>query len=188
MHLYDTLTARKSKLQIPQDRPLTLYVCGVTPYDTTHVGHARTFLIFDVLLRYLRSQGADVRYCQNVTDVDDPLFERAARDGVPWESLAMREVQRFVDDCVALNMIQPDFFPKASEEIDTMIPIIARLIDLGHAYAHDGNVYFRSKSDPNYGKMARLSYDELLMTANKRGNNPDDPHKEDPLDFVLWQR
>jgi L-cysteine:1D-myo-inositol 2-amino-2-deoxy-alpha-D-glucopyranoside ligase len=188
MYLYDTLTAQKSALDIPQDRPLTLYVCGVTPYDTTHVGHARTFLIFDVLLRRLRAKGAEVYYCQNVTDVDDPLFERAARDGVAWESLAQRELQRFVDDCAALNLTPPNFFPKASEEMATIIPIIERLIELNHAYVNDGNVYFRVKSDPNYGAMARMSYDELLATANQRGNNPNDPLKEDPLDFVLWQR
>src|ERR1043165_6891035 len=95
MQLYDTLRGRKAALELPLDRPLTLYVCGVTPYDTTHVGHAHTFLIFDALVRYLRFKGAEVRYCQNVTDVDDPLFERAELDGVPWDEIARRETQRF---------------------------------------------------------------------------------------------
>ncbi|HEX9442417.1 MAG TPA: class I tRNA ligase family protein, partial [Roseiflexaceae bacterium] len=97
MQLFDTLRGAKAELAIPQDRPLTLYVCGVTPYDTTHVGHAHTFLIFDMLIRYLRWQGAAVRYCQNVTDVDTPLFERAARDGVAWDELARRETEQFVE-------------------------------------------------------------------------------------------
>src|SRR5262249_35438242 len=180
MQLFDTLRGQKATLAIPQDRPLALYVCGVTPYDTTHVGHAHTFLIFDVLIRYLRSQGAEVRYCQNVTDVDTPLFERAARDGVAWDELARRETRQFVEDCAALNMIKPDFFPKASEEIPAMMPIIERLIELGYAYARNGSVYFRVKSDPSYGEMTRMGYAEMLATANERGNIPDDPNKEDP--------
>jgi L-cysteine:1D-myo-inositol 2-amino-2-deoxy-alpha-D-glucopyranoside ligase len=187
MQLYDTLRGQKATLQIPRDRPLTLYVCGVTPYDTTHVGHAHTYIIFDTLIRYIRSQGGAVRYCQNVTDIDTPLFERAARDGVAWDALARRETAQFVSDCVALNMIAPDFFPKASEEIDAMIPIVERLIELGHAYARGGSVYFSVKSDPGYGAMTRMGYDEMLATANERGNDPADPNKRDPLDFVLWQ-
>jgi L-cysteine:1D-myo-inositol 2-amino-2-deoxy-alpha-D-glucopyranoside ligase len=187
MRLYDTRRGYKAELAIPHDRALTLYVCGVTPYDTTHVGHAHTFLIFDVLVRYLRFKGAQVRYCQNVTDVDDPLFERAARDGVRWDELAQRETQRYLEDCAALNITPPDYFPKASEEIAGMIAIIERLIALGHAYVRDGHVYYRVATFPSYGEMARMSYDEMLATANERGNNPNDPLKDDPLDFVLWQ-
>ena len=187
MRLFDTLRGQTAGLEIPTERPLTLYVCGVTPYDTTHVGHAHTFLIFDVLIRYIRSQGGSVRYCQNVTDVDTPLFERAARDGVDWADLACRETEQFVRDCRALNMIPPDFFPKASEEIEAMIPIIQGLIERGHAYARGGSVYFSVKTDPDYGAMARMGYAELLATANERGNDPNDPNKADPLDFVLWQ-
>jgi len=187
MQLYDTLRDRKATLDIPHDRPLTLYVCGVTPYDTTHVGHMHTYLVFDVLIRYLRFNGAEVQYCQNVTDVDDPLFERATRDGVAWDELARRETAQFVADCDALNLLRPNYFPKASEEIPAMLPIIERLIAAGHAYARNGGVYYRVKSFPGYGAMARMSYDELLATANERGNDPEDPNKEDPLDFVLWK-
>jgi L-cysteine:1D-myo-inositol 2-amino-2-deoxy-alpha-D-glucopyranoside ligase len=187
MQLFDTLRGQKATLDIPGDRPLTLYVCGVTPYDTTHVGHAHTYLIFDLLIRYLRFRGAEVRYCQNVTDVDDPLFERANRDNVPWDELARRETARFVEDCAALNMIQPDFYPKASEEIPAMIPIIEGLIARGHAYERNGSVYYRARSFPDYGAMPRMGYDELLATANERGNDPNDPNKDDPLDFVLWK-
>lgn len=188
MRLFDTLRGQKAELEIPRDRALTLYVCGVTPYDTTHIGHAHTFLIFDLLIRYIRSQGGQVRYCQNVTDVDDPLFERANRDGVAWNELAEREVAQFRQDCRALNLIPPDYFPKASEEIGTMIPIIERLVEIGHAYVRNGNVYYDVSKEPAYGEMARLGgYEELLAVANERGNNPDDPNKDDPLDFVLWQ-
>ncbi|NWF80889.1 MAG: cysteine--tRNA ligase [Chloroflexi bacterium] len=187
MQLYNTLAREKQPFTIPRDRPVTLYVCGVTPYDTTHIGHARTFLTFDVLLRYLRWHGAEVRYCQNVTDVDDPLFERAARDGISWQELTERQVAQLQADCQGLNLVPPTYFPRASAEIGAMIPIIERLVELGHGYVVGGNVYFSVRSDPDFGKMARLGYEELLATANQRGNNPLDPHKRDPLDFVLWQ-
>jgi L-cysteine:1D-myo-inositol 2-amino-2-deoxy-alpha-D-glucopyranoside ligase len=187
MQLYNSMSAQKEHFAPPSDRPVTLYVCGVTPYDTTHIGHARTFIIFDVLIRLMRAQGLDVRYCQNVTDVDDPLFERAARDGVHWRALAESQVAQFQEDCAGLNITPPTFFPRASEEIATMLPIIQRLIDLGNAYEREGNVYFSVQSDPSFGAMARMGYDEMLHVANKRGNRPDDPRKEDPLDFVLWQ-
>ena len=187
MQLYNTLTRAKESFTIPTDRPVTLYVCGVTPYDTTHIGHARTFMVFDVLVRYLRWRGAEVRYCQNVTDVDDPLFERARRDGVGWRELAEQQVAQLLEDYQGLNIAPPTYFPRASEEIDAMIPIIARLVELGHGYVVEGNVYFSVKSDPEFGRMARLGYNELLELANQRGNNPDDPRKRDPLDFVLWQ-
>ncbi|HNP72911.1 MAG TPA: cysteine--tRNA ligase [Kouleothrix sp.] len=187
MQLFDTLRGQIAPLEIPSDRPLTLYVCGVTPYDTTHIGHAHTFLIFDVLIRYLRHLGAEVRYCQNVTDVDTPLFERASRDSVAWDELARHETEQFVRDCRALNLIPPTFFPKASDEIPYMIPIVERLISLGHAYERGGSVYFSVKTDPEYGAMTRLGYADMLKVANERGNIPDDPNKNDPLDFVLWQ-
>jgi L-cysteine:1D-myo-inositol 2-amino-2-deoxy-alpha-D-glucopyranoside ligase len=188
MQLFDTLRGHKATLDIPTDRPLTLYVCGVTPYDTTHIGHAHTFLIFDVLIRYIRAKGGQITYCQNVTDVDDPLFERANRDNIAWDALAQREVDQFIKDCRNMNFIAPDFFPKVSEEIMGMIPIIEGLIRNGKAYVSNGNVFFDVSSEPTYGEMARLGgYTELLATANERGNNPNDPNKRDALDFVLWQ-
>ncbi|GAB4433642.1 MAG: cysteine--tRNA ligase [Chloroflexi bacterium OHK40] len=187
MQLYNSLTREKEAFAIPHDRPVTLYVCGVTPYDTTHIGHARTFLVFDVLVRYLRWQGAEVRYCQNVTDVDDPLFERARRDGVGWRELAERQVEQLLEDFQGLNIAPPTYFPRASEEIGAMIPIIERLVELGHAYVVGGDVYFSVQTDPDFGAMAHMGYDELLALANQRGNRPDDPKKRDPLDFVLWQ-
>ncbi|NJN67236.1 MAG: cysteine--tRNA ligase [Chloroflexaceae bacterium] len=189
MYLYNSFTATREPFVIPTaaERPVTLYVCGVTPYDTTHVGHARTYLVFDVLIRYLRWRGAEVRYCQNVTDVDDPLFERAERDGISWQELSRRELERFVSDCAALNMIAPTYLPKASEEIAAVIEMNEHLVRLGHAYVCEGNVYFDIHTDPNFGAMARMGYEAMLATANQRGNTPNDPRKRDPLDFVLWQ-
>lgn len=188
MRLYNTLTAAKDEFTIPTHRPVTLYVCGITPYDTTHMGHARTYLTFDVLVRYLRWKGAEVRYCQNVTDVDDPLFERAERDGVDWRDLANHNVEQYLADSAALRILPPTYFPRASEEIGGMILAIERLIELGHAYVREGsNVYFSVQTDPGFGTMARMEYADMLATANQRGNKPDDPLKRDPLDFVLWQ-
>ncbi|HMQ35862.1 MAG TPA: cysteine--tRNA ligase [Chloroflexaceae bacterium] len=187
MLLFNSLARAKEPFALPADRPVTLYVCGVTPYDTTHIGHARTFLTFDVLVRYLGWQGAEVRYCQNVTDVDDPLFERARRDGISWQALTEQQVAQLLEDYKGLNLLPPTYFPRASEEIGAMIPIIERLVELGHAYVVDGEVYFSVQTDPDFGKMARMGYEELLATANQRGNNPRDPKKRDPLDFVLWQ-
>lgn len=188
MQLYNTLTAHKEPFEIPTERPVTVYVCGVTPYDTTHVGHARTYLTFDILIRYLKWRGAQVHYVQNVTDVDDPLFERARRDGVDWRKLAEEQTAQYVADTAALNITAPDHFPRASAEIAGMINIIERLVELGHAYVRAGNVYFSVNSDPHFGALAQLGRAEMLELANQRGNNPDDPHKDDPLDFVLWQR
>jgi L-cysteine:1D-myo-inositol 2-amino-2-deoxy-alpha-D-glucopyranoside ligase len=152
------------------------------------MGHVRTYLTFDILLRYLRWQGAEVRYCQNVTDVDDPLFERAQRDGIDWRALAEEQTARYVADSAALNLIKPDYFPRASDEIATMIEITEQLLALGYAYVREGNVYFDIKSDPTFGHMARMGYADMLATANERGNTPNDQRKQDPLDFVLWQR
>jgi L-cysteine:1D-myo-inositol 2-amino-2-deoxy-alpha-D-glucopyranoside ligase len=188
MRLYNSFTATTGEFRIPDDRPVALYVCGVTPYATTHMGHARTYLTFDVLVRYLRWQGAEVNYCQNVTDVDDPLFERAKRDGVHWRDLAEDQTRRYVEDSAELNMLPPTYFPRASEEMAAMHSIIEQLVKLGHAYVVDGNVYFDIATDPDFGTMARLGYTDMLSLANERGNRPDDPRKRDPLDFVLWQR
>ncbi|MFP4440620.1 MAG: cysteine--tRNA ligase [Chloroflexaceae bacterium] len=188
MLLYNSRTARKDAFVIPADRPVKLYVCGVTPYDTTHMGHARTYLVFDVLLRYLRWRGATVHYCQNVTDVDDPLLERAARDAEYWADLAQRQLEQYVRDSAALNILPPTYLPKAGGEIDYMIAIVEQLIELGYGYVRGSNVYFRVAADPNFGAMARMSYAEMLATANRRGNNPHDPLKHDPLDFLLWQQ
>jgi L-cysteine:1D-myo-inositol 2-amino-2-deoxy-alpha-D-glucopyranoside ligase len=191
--LFDTRRGGTFELELPKAevRPLTLYVCGVTPYDITHIGHAHTFLTFDILIRYVRYRGGAVRYCRNVTDVDDPLFERARRDGRSWKELAESETDKFVKDCIGLNMIPPDFAPRVSDEIEHMFPIIERLVRLGHAYVTDGgNVYYRWKRAEDYGELVKdrlPTYAALLADANEHGNNPTDPHKKAPLDFILWR-
>jgi L-cysteine:1D-myo-inositol 2-amino-2-deoxy-alpha-D-glucopyranoside ligase len=187
MQLYDSVRDARDTLATGAGEEITLYCCGVTPYDTSHMGHARVFLVFDALVRFLRFTGASVRYCQNVTDVDDPLFRKAEQLGIGWDELAERETQRLLVAMDVLGALRPDFFPRASEEIGRMIPIIETLLDKGLAYARDGNVYYRIAAFPSFAAYMGLGHDELLAIANERGNDPDDPLKEDPLDFVLWQ-
>ncbi|MCB9127705.1 MAG: cysteine--tRNA ligase [Ardenticatenales bacterium] len=186
MKLYDSLSRTFKTLPQGHDA-ITIYVCGVTPYDTTHLGHAYTYLVFDGLIRYLESQGGTVRYVQNVTDIDDDILRKSADLGLTWDELADRETAQFLADLRALNTRMPDLYPKASEETEAMIDIIERLVADELAYVRNGSVYYHVASDPNFGKLSQYDYATMLRTANERGNHPDDPNKEDPLDFVLWQ-
>lgn len=186
LRLHDTLSDAIRPFE-PIHSPVTLYVCGVTPYDTTHLGHAFTFVAFDVLIRYLNYQGHAVRYVQNVTDVDDPLFDKARSLGVAYQDLAAREIGRFQADMRALNVLPPDVYPRASREIPAMIEFVERLVASGHTYAVDGRVYFSIDSDPTYGRLCKLNRDAMIVLARERGGDPDDPRKRDPLDFVLWR-
>ncbi len=186
MLLYDTMTRRKEPF-VPGGEPVTLYVCGITPYDTTHLGHAFTYVFYDVLVRYLRYLGHSTLYVQNVTDVDDDILRKAKELKVPWDRLAMDQTQRYQADMTALNVLPPDRFPRATEEIPRMIEITKVLLQKGYAYRAGGNVYFQVRRDPSYGRLSHLTRAEMLPVANERGNDPRDPLKRDPLDFVLWQ-
>ncbi len=186
MQLYNTQTGQIERFT-PRDGKVGLYVCGVTPYDTTHVGHAFTFLTFDILVRWLRHKGLDVTYVQNVTDIDDDILRKSRELGVTWRELGERETARYLKDMADLNWIPPDHYVKATDHVPEMLEIIAALIEKGHAYESGGNVYFSVASDPDFGKLSHIPRPEMLPIANERGNTPDDPHKRDPLDFVLWQ-
>lgn len=165
-----------------------MYVCGVTPYDTGHLGHAFTYVSFDVLHRYLEYLGHDVRYVQNLTDVDDDMLRRARETGEDYLALGNRWVTTFRTEMDALNWLPPDVYPRATEHIPQMQAIIRALLERGHAYVAEGNVYFSVASWPDYGALSGLPRDAMLQIANERGNVPDMPGKRDPLDFVLWQR
>jgi L-cysteine:1D-myo-inositol 2-amino-2-deoxy-alpha-D-glucopyranoside ligase len=182
--LYNTLTRQKEPLS---DVIVGIYVCGVTPYDTTHLGHAFTYTTFDVLIRYLRFLGRDVTYVRNVTDIDDDILLRARSREMDWKELGDREYAKFVADMEHLNNLPPECEPRATEHIPEIVQIIQGLLAKGCAYASDGNVYFDVKNYPNFGKLCGLSYVAQLEVANERGNFPADPLKRDPLDFVLWQ-
>jgi len=190
MKLFNTMTQSKEDFT-PAGEVVKVYVCGVTPYDTTHLGHAFVYASFDTLNRYLEYRGCRVRYVQNVTDIDDDILRKAPQVGLTWDELGRQETARFLEDLQALNVRLPDVYAKATEETPKMIELIEKLLAGGHAYVREGNVYFSVKSDPGFGALAEaggyLSYDAWLATANERGNNPDDPLKDDPLDFVLWQ-
>jgi cysteinyl-tRNA synthetase len=190
MELFNTLTQRIEPLQ-PLGDEVTLYVCGVTPYDTTHLGHAFVNVVYDTLVRFLRWRGQPVRYVQNVTDIDDDILRKAREVGTTWDALGNKEIELYLADLRALNVAPPTYFVRASATIPMMIELIERLLARGLAYERAGWVYFRVASDPGYGKLAEaagiVGYDAMLATANERGNRPDDPGKEDPLDFVLWQ-
>jgi L-cysteine:1D-myo-inositol 2-amino-2-deoxy-alpha-D-glucopyranoside ligase len=187
MRLRNTETGAMQPLE-QGDGPVRVYVCGVTPYDTTHLGHAFTYVTFDVLVRTLRAAGNRVRYVQNVTDVDDDIIRRARELGTTWDQLAARETALFEADLAALNVQAPDVFPRASHTIARIIELVRKLEAQGHAYLSDGNVYFRVESVTDYGRLSRLPREEMIRLSRERGADPDDPRKHDPLDFILWQR
>jgi cysteinyl-tRNA synthetase len=192
MKLFNTLTQSLEDFVPLEDNLVRMYVCGITPYDTTHLGHAFTYVSFDTLIRYLEFSGYTVKYVQNVTDVDDDVLRKARELNMPWDELGRRETQRYLDDMDALNVRRPDVYARATEEIPAMIEVIQVLIARGYAYECSGNVYFSVKQDPDFTVMPHAlglnTYDAMLKIANERGNFPDDPHKKDPLDFVLWQQ
>ena len=182
--LYNTLTREKEPLS---DQSVGIYVCGVTPYDTTHLGHAFTYTAFDVLIRYLRFLGRKVTYVRNVTDIDDDILLRARSHEMQWKELGDREYAKFATDMEHLNNLPPEHEPRATEHIPDIVQIIEGLLAKGCAYASDGNVYFDVKNYAGFGDLCGLSYVAQLELANERGNFPADPLKHDPLDFVLWQ-
>jgi L-cysteine:1D-myo-inositol 2-amino-2-deoxy-alpha-D-glucopyranoside ligase len=187
MQLFNTQSGRIERFT-PRDGTVGLYVCGITPYDTTHIGHAFTFLTFDILVRVMRHKGWDVTYVQNVTDIDDDILRKAKEVGLSWRQLGDRETARYLKDMRDLNWLEPDHYVRATDHIPEMLEITQALIDKGHAYESGGNVYFSVSSDPEFGKLSHIPRDQMLPIANERGNTPDDPNKRDPLDFVLWQK
>ncbi len=166
---------------------MTVYVCGITPYDTTHLGHAFTYTVFDVLIRYLEHKGFSVRYAQNVTDIDDDILRKGREAGEDWQALGNRWTVHFMQDLQNLNVRPPDFYPRATDVIPEIVAGVQQLIAAGVAYESTGSVFFHVDAWPAFGKLSHLPHDEMLPIANQRGNLPDDPRKRDPLDFVLWQ-
>src|SRR5438477_5631233 len=169
------------------DGVVRMYVCGITPYDATHLGHASTYLLFDVIQRLCRDAGLTVRYVQNVTDVDDPLLERATATGVEWTALAERETQLFREDMTALRILPPDHFVGAVEAIPFIIDVVSSLRERGAAYELDGDVYFSVAAATHFGEIGHYPLEEMLTLSRERGGDPDRPGKKDPLDCLLWQ-
>ncbi|GAA0478388.1 L-cysteine:1D-myo-inositol 2-amino-2-deoxy-alpha-D-glucopyranoside ligase [Actinoplanes capillaceus] len=188
LRLYDT--ARASAQPSTPAGSATMYVCGITPYDATHLGHAATMITFDLVNRMWRDLGNDVRYVQNVTDIDDPLLERAERDGEDWIVLAMRETALFREDMEALRIIPPAHYVGAVESIPGIVEHVVELVGKGAAYQLDdgtGDVYFDISAAPRFGYESHLSRDEMTLLSAERGGDPDRAGKRDPLDPLLWR-
>jgi len=185
MRLYDT--ARRQVVPFEPGPVVTMYTCGITPYDATHLGHATVFLQYDVLQRRLRDLGHETRCVRNITDVDDPLLAKARELGVHYLDLAAAEVARFERDMKALQTLPAWSEPRATSAIPDIRGFIGMVLDRGHAYEAGGAVYFDISTSPGFGQISHLSEEEMLAIARERGGNVDDPHKRHPLDFVLWQ-
>lgn len=188
LRLYDT--RRRAVIPFrPRSVPITVYVCGITPYDTTHLGHARTFLVFDVLVRHLEARGTVVRYAQNVTDIDESILQRAARDGVSWRDLGRREERAFLADMRRLGWRKPDVMPHATRELPAMRLMIEALLRKGCAYEIQGGVYFDTSRARHYGELSRFSIARMRQILAAQDDAAlDDPERRHPIDFALWRR
>lgn len=185
LRLYDT--ARQT---VAPTGPATMYVCGITPYDATHLGHAATMITFDLVNRVWRDNGLAVTYVQNVTDIDDPLLERAARDGEDWVVLAMRETALFREDMEALRIVPPEHYVGAVESIPGIAAVVATLMDRGAAYRLDdgtNDVYFPIEAAAGFGSESNYDRETMLKYSAERGGDPDRAGKRDPLDPLLWR-
>ena len=185
MRLYDT--AKQAIVPFEPGEVVTMYTCGITPYDATHFGHAATYLTYDVLQRRLRDRGHDTKCVRNITDVDDSLLGKARELGVHYLDLAAAEIARFDDDVEALGLLPSWSEPRATSAIADIRGFIGMVLDRGHAYAAAGAVYFDVGSWERFGEISHYDRDEMLRLAAERGGKPEDPNKRDPLDFVLWQ-
>ena len=183
MKVTNTLSGQKEEF-IPQSGDMVkIYVCGVTPYSECHIGHGMSYVIFDTIRRYLKFKGYQVKYVQNFTDIDDKSIQRANELGITPRELTDRYIDDYFTSMDALNIDRADVYPKATEEIPTIIEIVGGLIDKGYAYPTEAGVYFRVQSDPNYGQLSHQSLDSLMAGARIESG----AEKEHPLDFVLWK-
>lgn len=193
LNLYDTADQRIKPVAIPDDpnAEVGMYVCGITPYDSTHLGHAATYLAFDLVYRQLLDNGHKVHYVQNITDVDDPLFERAERDGVDWRELGTSQIDLFRSDMEALKVLPPQHYIGAMEAIDEVIEMVQTLLDNGAAYVVDDpeypDIYASIKATSHFGYESNYSREEMEEFFAERGGDPTRPGKKDPLDALLWR-
>jgi L-cysteine:1D-myo-inositol 2-amino-2-deoxy-alpha-D-glucopyranoside ligase len=184
LFLSDTATSAKKKIE--QKKLYRMYVCGITPYDATHLGHAATYLTFDLINRYLRATGAEVNYVQNITDIDDPLLERAKRDGVDWKDLAHQQIDLFRSDMVNLRVIPPAHYIGAVDAIPLVVDAIKDLSSLSTIYQVDSDQYFSVRADDRFGSRSHLSQEEMVSIFSQRGGDPTRAGKKDPLDCLVW--
>jgi len=185
MRLYDT--ARQGVFEMETGPVVSLYSCGITPYDSAHLGHAFVYLTFDVLQRRLRDEGFKTRCVRNVTDVDDDILRKARELGVHYLDLAAEEMAKFDRDMSILNLLPMYSEPRATGAIPEILTLIGELLEKGHAYQVNGSVYFEASTFERFGQVSHDSREEMIALAKQHGGNPDDPQKRDPLDFILWQ-
>ncbi|MBI3377567.1 MAG: cysteine--tRNA ligase [Nitrospirae bacterium] len=183
MRIYNTLTAEKEDFVPLTEGSVDMYVCGVTVYDNCHIGHARSAIVFDVIQRYLRYKGFNVRFIRNFTDIDDKIINRAKKEGIPWNEVARKYTEEFYSDMDSLGVARADIEPKATEHIKEMIEIVKGLIDKGYAYERDGSVYFEVNKFTEYGKLSKRDKEDMMAGARVEV----DERKKDPMDFALWK-
>ena len=182
MKVFNTLSGQKEEFS-PQGDEVKMYVCGVTPYDDAHIGHAMSYIIFDVVRRYLHYKKYKVKYVQNITDVDDKIIDRATKLGIAPAELAQQYTDSYFGDMEALNIEPADIYPRATEEIPKIIEVIKTLVDKDYAYPAGGSVYFRVRNFSDYGKLAHRNLAEVMSESRfEPGEN-----KEHPMDFALWK-
>ena len=186
--LYDSRTGKKRHLEPAEPGKIKMYVCGVTVYDLTHIGHARVFIFFDVVQRLFRHLGYDVEYIRNHTDVDDKILKRAEEEGIDPLELSEHYIQELDRDMGELDIESPDAEPKVSEHIDDIIEFNEQLLERGHAYEADGDVYYRVESFDEYGKLSGRNLDDLEAGRSGRVEDDDETKKENPFDFALWKK
>jgi cysteinyl-tRNA synthetase len=183
MKIFNEMTGQKEEF-VPISDPVKMYVCGVTPYDNSHFGHAMSYIFFDVIRRYIKFSGFKLKYVQNVTDIDDKIINRANQRGISTAELTEKFTASYFADMDALNIIRPDITPKATEEVPKIIEVVQRLIEKGYAYqTPDGSVYFRINKDEDYGKLSRRTLDMMMAGARIEIGE----QKEHPMDFALWK-
>ena len=179
-------TDKRAIVEIPTKSIYQMYVCGITPYDATHLGHAATYLTFDIVHRYWKALGSQINYIQNITDIDDPLLERAKRDNVNWRDLAHSQIDLFRSDMEALRILPPTHYEGAVEAIPEVVKAIQSLDEKGATYLVDGDKYFEVHRDMHFGEESNLDSSEMLTIFAERGGDPDRTGKRDPLDALLW--
>lgn len=183
LKLYNTQTGKKEALRDPGDKPLKMYVCGITPYDKVHLGHARCYVTFDILKRYLTYKGYRVRYIQNFTDIDDKIIARSRSIGKIPQQLAQENIEHYKKQVEVLGIQHPDEYVTVTDNIPLIIKLIQKLVEKNHAYQSEGDVFFEIKSFPDYGKLSHRNIDELKQGARIEINTA----KKNPLDFALWK-
>lgn len=187
LFLFDTLENKKKAFETVEPGHARIYACGPTTYDHAHIGHARPAIVYDTLVRYLRSRGMKVTYVRNITDIDDKIINRAAENGEEPAALAARMFESYSVDMTRLHNLEPDHQPKVSEHLDEIRDLVQRLIDRGHAYESAGDVYFHVASNPQYGKLSHRKLSEMEAGASERVDEKEAARKKHAFDFALWK-